>query len=65
MLRDILDSDELWQKYVFYPDAFTYGLALRRDGPRYAILAGLLAAHWQATYPDLAPEDYVARQSRK
>jgi len=65
MLRDIFDSDELWQKYVFYPDAFTYGLALRRDGPRYATLAGLLSAHWQAVYPGLAPEDYVARQSRK
>jgi hypothetical protein len=38
---------------------------LRRDGARYAILAGLLAAHWQATYPGLAPEDYVAHQSRK
>jgi len=65
MLRDILDSDELWQNYVFYPDAFTYGLALRRDGSRYAILAGLLAAHWQTAYPGLAPEDHLARQSRK
>jgi len=37
MLRDILDSDELWQHYVFYPDAFSYGVALRHDGPHYAI----------------------------
>ncbi len=60
MLRDILDSDELWQHYVFYPDAFTYGLALRRDGARYPILAGLLAERWKAAYPGLRPEDYLA-----
>ena len=49
MLRDILDSDELWQHYVFYPDAFTYGVALRRDGPNYAILSELFQKLWQAT----------------
>jgi len=65
MLRDILDSDELWQHYVFYPDAFTYGVALRQDGPHYAILSELFRELWQATYPDLRPEDYLARQSRR
>jgi hypothetical protein len=65
MLRDILDSDELWQHYVFYPDAFTYGVALRRDGPRYAILAGLFLSRWKSSYPGLLPEEYVAHQSRK
>ncbi len=65
MLRDILDSDELWQHYIFYPDAFTYGLALRQGGPRTAILTGLFAKHWKASYPGLRPEDYRARQSRR
>jgi hypothetical protein len=65
MVRDILDSDELWQHYHFYPDAFTYGVALRRDGLRYAILADLFAKRWQATYPGLRSEDYLARQSRR
>ena len=65
MLRDILDSDELWQHYVFYPDAFTYGVALRQDGPHSAILADLFAKHWQAAYPGLRQDEYVARQSRK
>ena len=65
MLRDILDSAELWQHYVFYPDAFTYGVALRRDGPRYAIMSALFAKHWQAAYPGLRADDHVARQSRK
>ena len=38
MVRDILDSDELWARYDFYPDAFSYGVALRRDGPHAAAL---------------------------
>jgi hypothetical protein len=65
MLRDILDSDELWQHYLFYPDAFSYGVALRHDGPHYPILAGLFAQHWRAAYPGLRQDDYVARQSRR
>jgi hypothetical protein len=65
MLRDILDSNELWQHYVFYPDAFTYGVALRRDGPRYVILSELLQKLWQTAYPDFRQDEYVARQSRR
>jgi len=65
MLRDILDSDELWQHYVFYPDAFSYGVALRQDGPHSAILADLFAKHWQAAFPGLRQDRYVASQSRR
>ena len=60
MLRDILDSDELWSHYVFYPDAFSFGVALRIDGPHYAKLAALLEAQWQAAYSGLPMADYVA-----
>jgi len=62
MLHDIVDSDQLWHHYVFYPDAFTYGLALRHDGPRYGALASLLQERWRATYPGFRLEDYVARR---
>ena len=65
MVHDILASDELWRHYVFYPDAFTYGLALRQDSQRSARLAALFAERWQASYPDLRPADYLATQSRK
>jgi len=67
MLHDILASDELWHDYVFYPDAFTYGIALRKDSPRFAELAGLFWQRWQVTYPGLPPHNYVAHphQSRK
>lgn len=60
MLHDILASDELWRHYVLYPDAFTYGVALRRDGPRYATLAALFSDRWRAAYPGLRRDDFVA-----
>jgi hypothetical protein len=62
MIRDILDSDELWNHYVFYPDAFTYGMALRRDSPAYAELSALFLARWSAAFPGFAPEAYAAHR---
>jgi hypothetical protein len=63
MVRDILDSDELWQRYDVYPDAFTYGVALRRNSPHFARLAALFADRWQAAYPGFASTNYLARRS--
>lgn len=60
MLRDIFDSDEFWNHYAFYPDAFFHGIALRTDGPSSARLAELLAAQWQKAYPGLSMADYQA-----
>jgi hypothetical protein len=37
-------------------------VALRRDSPRFASLAALFAARWQAAYPGLPVADYLARQ---
>ena len=63
MIRDILDSDRFWSEFEFYPDAFSYGVALRREGPRYSTLAALLRRRWQASYPGFVLEDYRARRS--
>ena len=60
MLRDILDSDDFWNHYVFYPDAFFHGIALRSDGPHTARLAELLSAQWRKTYPGQLMSDYQA-----
>lgn len=60
MLRDMLDSEEFWAHYDFYPDAFFHGLALRRDGPHHDQLAALVAAQWQASYPGCAMAEYRA-----
>jgi hypothetical protein len=62
MIRDIMDSDELWNHYVFYPDAFMYGLAIRRDSPAFAELSALFLARWSAAFPGFSPDDYAARR---
>jgi hypothetical protein len=60
MVRDILDSDDFWNHYAFYPDAFFHGIALRTDGPNSARLAELLSAQWQKAYLGLPMADYRA-----
>ena len=60
MLRDILDSDDFWNHYAFYPDAFFHGIAVRTDGPNHARLSALLSAQWQKAYPGLPMSDCQA-----
>lgn len=60
MLRGILDSDELWAHYAFYPDAFYHGLALRLDSPHARRLEALFAAEWRRLYPGTSPSDHRA-----
>ena len=60
MLRDILDSDELWAHYVFYPDAFFFGIALRTDGANYPLMSVLVATEWRKAYPGYAMAGYQA-----
>jgi hypothetical protein len=60
MLRDILDSDELWASYDFYPDAFSYGVAVRRDGP--PAVRAHFDERWKAVYATRALDDYKARR---
>ncbi len=60
MIRDILDSSRFWIDYDFYPDAFTYGVALRRDGPRALELANGFRALWKGRYPGFALDEYLA-----
>lgn len=63
MIRDILDSDEFWDHYDFFPDAFTYGFALRRDGRHFATLHALWQERFAACYPGLRAQEYLARRS--
>jgi len=65
MLHDILASNQLWQDYVFYPDAFTYGVAFRKDGPEFSALQAHFLKQWAGLYPGFLPENYLARQSRR
>lgn len=60
MIHDILATSRFWIDYDFYPDAFTYGVALRRDGPHAVELADTFRALWQARYPGFALDEYRA-----
>jgi hypothetical protein len=62
MIRDLLDRDDFWRDFTFYPDAFTYGLALRRPSPRFAALDALVAERFAVLYPGVARERCVARR---
>lgn len=61
MLRQILDSPEFRRDYLFFPDAFTFGFALRRSSPRFAGLMAAFEERWRVAYPELQPDDYRAR----
>jgi len=60
MIRDILDRDELWRDYDFYPDALTFGVAIRRDGEAAAALRRLFVTRFAADYPGCSLDDYRA-----
>ena len=60
MLRDILDSDELWADYDFYPDAFSYGVAVRKDAPQ--ALRAHFDERWKAVYATRPIDDHKARR---
>jgi hypothetical protein len=60
MLREILDSDDFWNHYAFYPDAFFHGIALRTDSPNFTRLVDLLSEQWQKAYPGIPMADYRA-----
>jgi hypothetical protein len=62
MLRDIFDSDDFWNHYEFYPDAFFHGIAMRTDSAGYQRLAALLSVQWQKAYPGLPLIDYRAER---
>jgi hypothetical protein len=58
MLRQILDSPEFRRDYVFFPDAFTFGFAVRRSSPRFAGLMAAFEQRWRVAYPGLQSGDY-------
>ncbi|MBV6391055.1 MAG: hypothetical protein KPEEDBHJ_00259 [Anaerolineales bacterium] len=52
------DDDTLLEDYDYYPNAFDYGLAVRRDADAYELITEALAATWVKYYPDLELKRY-------
>jgi hypothetical protein len=50
MLSDITAAPELWRDYDVYPDAFFYGIAIRRGESGCERVHEALAEQWQKTY---------------
>jgi hypothetical protein len=64
MVRAILDSEEFWHHYEFFPEAFFHGIALRTDSPRYVQVAAAFRHQWHVLYPESQAENYRARAPR-
>jgi hypothetical protein len=64
MVRDILDSDELWARYSFYPDAFWFGVAIRKKGGYAPVVRRAVEAQWAALYPGTTMAPHEARRAR-
>lgn len=47
------DDPALLEDYDYYPNAFDYGLAVRRDADAYDLIAEALATAWAKYYPEL------------
>jgi hypothetical protein len=47
MVCDILAAPEFWDRYTFYPDAFTFGVAVRKDA---SAVSALFAQRCAAVY---------------
>jgi hypothetical protein len=60
MIRAILDSDEFWRDFVFYPDALSYGIAVRRDARE---LRALVEERLRADHPGVRLDEHVARRA--
>jgi len=64
LVAELLSSDELWAHYDVYPEAFDYGLAIRRDGVYAERLQSLFTDRWHALYGPVDPAAYRARVNR-
>lgn len=63
LVEEILAAEAFWDGYLYYPEAFILGIALRKDSPRFEELSALLAEGWQSVYGDRELDDYLAVSS--
>lgn len=60
ILARLLDHPEFQRNYELYPGAFLYGIALRRDSPRFAAVKQEVRNGFAAFYPDRTLEAQIA-----
>lgn len=57
----LLDSQEFWENYTFYPGAFDYGIAVKRTSPHLQQIYNVLERLWHKNYGDIDIAEYIAR----
>jgi hypothetical protein len=61
IMASIIDSRELWEQYDYYPGAFTFGIALRKDSPKYPEIYNAINKVWLKIYEPRRMQDYLAK----
>jgi len=56
----LITAPKFLAEYDFYPDAYIYGIAIRKDSPYHNALTTRLAAAWSGLYPGTKSQDHVA-----
>jgi hypothetical protein len=56
----IIDSKEFWEQYDYYPGAFDFGLAIRKDSPNYETFYNTVNKYWREVYETRRMKDYLA-----
>jgi hypothetical protein len=51
IISSILDDPKFWAEYDYYPEAFDYGLAIRRDSKNYTSIYKAVEDVWKIYYP--------------
>jgi hypothetical protein len=56
----IIDSKEFWEQYDYYPGAFDFGIAIRKESPKYQEIYNAINKTWQDIYETRKMKDYLA-----
>ena len=60
IISSILDDPRFWAEYDYYPQAFDYGLAIRRDSKNYTSIYKAVEDVWKIYYPSQEIEKSIA-----
>ena len=61
IVASIIDSKEFWEQYDYYPGAFDFGLAIKKEGPKYQEIYNIINKSWREIYEPRRMKDYLAR----
>jgi hypothetical protein len=60
IVEEILCDRRFWEEYDYYPNAFSFGLAVRRASPRRVTLRGRIDAEWHRRYGEIEMSSHRA-----